>query len=169
MMHRHLIVPPESTVESLPSAAIVDLLERGELEDWRPIAAAIARDPFSAFAERVERLIDAYPMYGTSKLWRAWIEHRRALAQGARAALMATPSLAALRRALGITQAQLASRTGMSQSDLSKLERRGDMRLSTLQTYASGLGARLRIVFELGTKRFYLSSLNARAGRPGRR
>ena len=35
----------------------------------------------------------------------------------------------------------------MSQSDVSKLERRQDLRLSTLQAYARALGGRLQPVF----------------------
>lgn len=43
---------------------------------------------------------------------------------------------------------ELAERVGIAQSDLSKLERRGDVRVSTLEQYARGLGATLRLVFE---------------------
>ena len=56
-------------------------------------------------------------------------------------------SLASLRRQRGLTQAQVAVRLGMSQSDVSKLERRQDLRLSTLQAYARTLGGRLQPVF----------------------
>ena len=91
----------------------------------------------------VMHLIDAYPLYGTSALWRAWIDRCQARAQvGTRAA-----SLASLRRQRGLTQAQVAVRLGMSQSDVSKLERRHDLRLSTLQAYARALGGRLQPVF----------------------
>lgn len=82
MKHRHLEVQPGTPAERLPAAAVVDLLERGDLGDWRPIAAAIAKEPYGDFAERVLRLVDAYPMYGTSALWRAWIARRRELAEG---------------------------------------------------------------------------------------
>ena len=51
---------------------------------------------------------------------------------------------------MGLTQVELAKRIGMSQSDLSKLERRQDVRLSTLRAYAGGLGGCLRIVFHKG-------------------
>ncbi|MEW6752519.1 MAG: hypothetical protein AB1505_16255 [Candidatus Latescibacterota bacterium] len=82
MNHRHLHIPPGPAVEELSSAAIVDILERGDLEDWRPIAGAVARDPWGDFAGRVSRLLDAYPIYGTCALWRAWIGQRRARAGG---------------------------------------------------------------------------------------
>ena len=148
-MHRHLRYAADTPVEKRPAAAIIDTLERGDLDAWQPIAAAVARAPHGAFAEKVMRLLDAYPTYGTSPLWRAWIDRCRARAKGS-----LQPSgpmrLAALRRSLGLTQVELAGRIGMSQSDLSKLERRQDVRLSTLRAYAGGLGGRLRILFQRG-------------------
>jgi len=144
--HRHLDLSGETRVAKWPSAAIVDVLERGDLEAWRPIAAEIARDPHGPLADRVMRLVDAYPMYGTSPLWRAWIDRRRACGrhEGPAPAAM---DLATLRRDLDLTQVELAGRLGMSQSDLSKLERRRDVRLSTLRAFAEALGGRLRVVY----------------------
>ncbi|MGH8929222.1 MAG: helix-turn-helix domain-containing protein [Egibacteraceae bacterium] len=141
MIHRHVEYPPETPVTELPSAAIVDLLDRGDLDDWRPIAQAVARDPHGPFTQRVARLLDAYPMYGTSPLWRAWIERCQARAREA-----PTPmGLAEVRHRAGLSQAELAARMGISQSDLSKLERRQDMRVSTLRAYAEALGADLHL------------------------
>ena len=152
MIHRHLQVPPDTPVEDLPAAAIVDALERGDLDAWQPIAAAIARNPSGPLAEKVMRLVGAYPMYGTSPLWRSWIDGCRLRAEGARC--RTTPiGLSALRRRMGLTQVELADRAGMSQSDLSKLERRRDVRVSTLRTYLKALGGGLRILFEAGGAR----------------
>ncbi len=143
MNHRHLRIPAHTPAEELPSAALVDVLERGDLDDWRPIAAAIARKPFGELADRILELVDAHPMYGTSALWRAWIHRRRAMAEGP---IRPAADLAALRRAQGLTQHELARRRGMSQSDLSKLERRADVRLSTLRAHVEALGSRLHVV-----------------------
>ena len=140
MKHRHLEYPSGSPVEDLPAAVIADILQRGDLAHWRPIAAAVARDPDGPFARRVMRLLDAYPSYGTSPLWRAWIDRRRACGSGE------LVPLATLRRRLGLTQEELAARIGMSQSDLSKLERRRDVRVSTLRSYVEALGGRLRLL-----------------------
>ncbi len=155
MIHRHLAYPEGTPPERLPSAALVDILDRGDLDDWRPIAAAIARDPSGPLAQRVMRLVDAYPMYGTSALWRAWIDRRRARGDPEPRAEQAI-GLAALRRRFRLTQTALARRMGMSQSDLSKLERRPDIRLSTLRAYARALGGRVAPVFESGTERIEL-------------
>lgn len=143
MIHRHLDYPASSELDELPMAAIADLLERGDLDDWKPLAAAIARDPFGQVAERVARVIDSFPMYGTSALWRAYLERRGAAGDGYD--LNEPSRLAELRRNLGITQTELASRLRISQSDLSKLERRADWRLSTLRRYVTALGGDLRL------------------------
>ena len=152
MTHRHLDMPPDVPVERLPLVAIADTLERGDLQDWQPLARAIRRDPWGDLADAVTRLIDAYPQYGTSPLWRAWIDRCRARGPDPIAAPPVT--LAALRRGLGLTQAQVARRLRMTQSDVSKLERRENARLSTLQAYARALGGRLLVTFDDGeTKR----------------
>jgi DNA-binding XRE family transcriptional regulator len=142
--HRHLEYSP-GPPEEWPLAALVDVLQRGDLADWRPIAMAVARDPHGPLAARVLDLLAAYPAYGTSALWRAWIERRRAAAE---TALPAVPAgLAGLRRRMGLTQVEVARRIGISQSDLSKLERREDMRLSTLVAYTEAMGGRLRLLY----------------------
>ena len=148
MTHRHLDVPPALPAEQLPLVAIADILERGDLQDWQPLARAIRHDPWGGLARAVARLIDAYPRYGTSPLWRAWIDLCRAREQAPTAARPVT--LAALRRGLGLTQAQVARRLRMTQSDVSKLERRENARLSTLQAYARALGGRLLVTFDDG-------------------
>ena len=145
MKHRHLAYAPETPPQELPSAAIVDILERGDLREWRPIARRIAAEPRGDLAERVLRLLAAYPVYGTSTLWRGWIERCRARHDGM--LRNRHRDLAALRAEVGLTQAELAERLGMSQSDLSKLERRTDVKISTLRVHAEALGYRLIVAY----------------------
>lgn len=142
MIHRHLVYPEDAAVTALGDAALDDLLDRGDLRDWQPLAKAIAADPFGALADRVLRLCDANPRYGTSPLWRAWIAQRRDRRMPAPAPVL---SLGDLRRRVGLSQASLSARIGMSQSDLSKAERRSDWRVSTLEAILAGLGLRLRL------------------------
>jgi len=144
MIHRHL------DYEGVPAelrglAAIDDLLERGDFTEWRPLAKAIAVDPFGELAEHVLRLCDAHPMQGTSPLWRAWIAARRARAAG-RSDRLPPSTLRGLRQARRVTQQQLAKAIGMAQSDLSKAERRADPQLSTVRALVEGLGLELRLV-----------------------
>lgn len=77
MRYRHLDYPPGTPVEALGRAAIDDLLDRGDLRDWAPLARAIARDPRGELADTVLHLCAAHPMYGTSVLWSSWIGRLR--------------------------------------------------------------------------------------------
>jgi predicted XRE-type DNA-binding protein len=146
MRHRHLDVPAAIPPEELGLAALDDLLERGDLEEWKPVIAAVRRDPWGALAERILHLVDQHPMYGTSALWRSWIEAERGLAS--------TPAVGSALRQLrlrrGLTQAELAARLGMTQPEVSKLERRSDVRLSTLRSYVAGVGGRLDVTATFG-------------------
>jgi len=130
---------PEGTEpSSLPLAAIVDILERGNLTDWAPLAREIAAKPDGTLARALARLIDEFPMYGTSPLWRAFLDRQRA-------APSRRLTLAELRLRAGLTQVEVAERIGISQSDLSKLERRQDLRVSSLMSLVHVLGGKLRM------------------------
>ena len=65
-------------------------------------------------------------------------------------------TLGELRKSLGITQKQLAEIAKMSQSELSKTERRDDHLVSTLHRIVQALGGELEIVARFGDKRFRL-------------
>lgn len=54
-------------------------------------------------------------------------------------------SLEEFRRALDVTQVELAARLGVNQPAVSKLERSHDPRLSTMRNYLGALGASLRL------------------------
>jgi transcriptional regulator with XRE-family HTH domain len=58
--------------------------------------------------------------------------------------------LAAIRRAAGLTQIQLAAKLGVGQAQVSKIERQSDMLLGTLAAYLTALGAEAQIVVEVG-------------------
>lgn len=57
-----------------------------------------------------------------------------------------------LRRALEISQEDLAAELEVSQSAISQLERAGDLKLSTLRKYLEKLGARLELVAVFDTE-----------------
>lgn len=142
MIHRHLDIPEGTPVESLGAAAIDDLLDRGDLTDWVPLARAIAAEPGGRLADLVIHLCDAHPMYGTSLLWKSWIVGLRT----SPASDDDTPlSLSALRTSRGLTQTQVGRQLGISQSDVSKLERRRDVRVSTLSAVIQALGGTLKM------------------------
>lgn len=56
--------------------------------------------------------------------------------------------LRALRKALGLTQDQLARTLGIKQAGLSALEKRTDLFLSTLRNLITAMGGRLSLVAE---------------------
>lgn len=82
----------------------------------------------------------AAPLYSTEES-RTLIEECR---QEHRAEVFAY-RIGELRRELGIDQAELAKRLGMSQAGVSKLERSTDPKLSTLMKLAAALGASLHV------------------------
>jgi len=68
-------------------------------------------------------------------------------------------TLRALREASGKTQDEMAELTAMSQSQLSRFERRDDYLLSTLRRYVEALGGDIEIVAVLKGKRIKLRGL----------
>jgi transcriptional regulator with XRE-family HTH domain len=71
--------------------------------------------------------------------------------------------LAAIRRATGLTQTELAANLGVRQAQISKFERQGDMLISTLTSYLTALGVDAKIVVEVG-ERTVTYDLTARRG-----
>jgi transcriptional regulator with XRE-family HTH domain len=57
--------------------------------------------------------------------------------------------LAAIRRATGLTQIELAANLGVGQAQISKIERQADMLISTLASYLTALGVDAKIVIEV--------------------
>lgn len=136
LAHRHLDYDESVPVVERGLAALDDVLERGDLDDWRPIAAAIQGDPHGGLADAVLGLCRDHPMYGTSTLWRVWIERlRRGPA--------AVAGLGELRRRRGLRQVDVAERLGVDQSEVSRLESRLDARVSTVRGYVAATGGEL--------------------------
>jgi transcriptional regulator with XRE-family HTH domain len=69
---------------------------------------------------------------------------RQKIAQRVRETIAAMP-LEELRKARQMTQAKLAQSLGVNQGEVSKIEHRTDLYLSTLSEYVEALGGRLEI------------------------
>lgn len=80
---------------------------------------------------------------------------RRARSRRRAEELIANLRLREVRAACELTQEELAERLRIDQPNVSRLERRTDMRVSTLADYIAALGGRLEIlaVFPEGTVR----------------
>lgn len=61
-------------------------------------------------------------------------------------------SLREMREALGLTQSEVADRLNKSQGELSKLERRKDVHLSTLRSYVAAMGGEMEVVIRFETR-----------------
>lgn len=81
-------------------------------------------------------------------------DSRRRIAEGVREAVEGMP-LAKLREARSLTQTALSSSMGVSQSEVSKREKRTDTYVSTLAGYVEAMGGKLEIraVFPQGQVR----------------
>ena len=60
--------------------------------------------------------------------------------------------LAAIRRAAGLTQTELAANLGVGQAQVSKIERQNDMLVSTLASYLTALSVDGKIVVRMGVQ-----------------
>ena len=61
-------------------------------------------------------------------------------------------TLQELRKAVGLTQADVSQELGLPQSNVSRLEKGSDMLLSTLRQYIEAVGGTLNIIVELPDK-----------------
>lgn len=143
MIHRHLDYQPTTTLIERGRAALDDLLDRGDLDDWAPLAKAVAADAEGPLTAAVLDICRAHPMYGTSSLWESWIRGLRQSRPSSERRARGGSSLAELRARRGLRQVDVAERLGTSQPDVSKTESRGDLRLSTLRSYVEATGGRL--------------------------
>jgi DNA-binding XRE family transcriptional regulator len=53
-----------------------------------------------------------------------------------------------LRKALSLTQASMAKTLGIRQESVSRIEKRSDLLISTLESYVNAMGGKLRLVAE---------------------
>ena len=94
-------------------------------------------------------------------------ERRRWVEQRAEALAAEEMSLRQLRRAVRQTQVEVAQRLGVNQENVSRLERRDDLLLSTLSKYVGAMGGKLSLVAEFPDRPpVLLSGLGPAEGAP---
>ncbi len=79
--------------------------------------------------------------------------------------LVTAHNLRELRAFAGRTQEDVSARTGFKQTNVSRLEKRADMKLSTLRDYVESLGGTLKIVADVAGKKVDLSGIAERSRR----
>jgi transcriptional regulator with XRE-family HTH domain len=72
--------------------------------------------------------------------------------------------LAELREARGATQVEVSEVLGVSQANISQLERRDDLYLSTLQGYVEALGGKLVLLAVFPDQTIEVAALNGARG-----
>lgn len=89
-------------------------------------------------------------------------ERRKAIERRAAELIDEEMSLQQLRKALDLTQVEMAKRLGVGQDTVSRYEQRTDMLLSTLQSYLRAMGGELTIQAEFPNRRpIKISNLEA--------
>jgi DNA-binding transcriptional regulator YiaG len=98
--------------------------DTGEFRDWADVRAELLADPDTAAAyDQAATDLEQYEAH-------------------------ATASLAQLRKARALTQVQMSRAMGISQGEVSRIERQADLLLSTLASYITAIGGRLVIGIE---------------------
>jgi DNA-binding Xre family transcriptional regulator len=80
----------------------------------------------------------------------------RVLGRGLRAGVPQRISLRALRVALGVTQVDIAEAAGVDQAEVSRMEQRSDVKLSTLDRYVKALGGTVEVHVVVNGRKFVL-------------
>lgn len=81
-----------------------------------------------------------------SELTKGWDPNRKARVKAKADAMQREMTLSEVRKAFGVAQATLAETLGISQGEVSRLERRPDVYISTLRRYVSAMKGELKIV-----------------------
>ncbi len=115
---RNVDVSPDDPVSKWPLEAIQTALERGDLEHWRRLGAAIAADPWGPVTRGVEEVLAYSRPYGVAEAMERAISRARKAAETAEREAVSA-EVETLVKASGLSRAEFASRIGTSTSRLS--------------------------------------------------
>lgn len=115
---RNVDASPEDDVRTWPYEALVTVIDRGLVPDWRPVFAEIRRSPWGPVARRVERYLSYRDPDGVSALFGLAVERARADVEKAARAEVAARVRAAVELS-GLSRAAFAELVGTSPSRLS--------------------------------------------------
>ncbi|MGF1647053.1 MAG: hypothetical protein ACFCVF_09060 [Kineosporiaceae bacterium] len=80
---RNLTTDPASPVADWPTEAVLTALERGDLADWRRLAAEIRREPWGRTARQVEEVLSHTRPYGVAEAMEEVVARARARSEQA--------------------------------------------------------------------------------------
>lgn len=115
---RNVEASPTDEVHTWPYEALVIVIDRGLVSDWKPVFTELRRSPWGRVARRVERYLSYREPDGVNTLFALAIEHARADAHRADRAEVAARLRAAVSGS-GLTNAAFAELVGTSASRLS--------------------------------------------------
>ncbi len=84
----------------------------------------------------------------TERLDQLPLARRKKVAQRAKALIAEEMSLQDLRKARKQTQVRVAKKLGINQENVSRIEKRSDLLISTLSSYVEAMGGKLSLVAE---------------------
>ena len=140
---RNVDAHPDDPVASWPTEAIETALARGDLDDWRRIAAEVRRDPWGRTARQVEEVLGHTRPYGVAELMEALLDRCRAEREAEERTTVAAEIRAAVEES-GLTMREFASRVGTSGSRLSTYAGGGVTPSATMLLRIRRLAARTR-------------------------
>lgn len=115
---RNVDASPKDDVHTWPYEALVTVMDRGLVSDWRPVFAEMRRSPWGRVARRVEQYLSYRERDGVSTLFALAIERARADTDQADRSEVANRVRAAVSRS-GLTNREFAKLVGTSASRLS--------------------------------------------------
>lgn len=115
---RNVDASPDEAVEAWPLEAIQTTLERGSLEHWRRLAAAVKTQPWGPVARDLEEVLTYSRPYGVAKAMERVIERARLNAEAAERDAVAA-EVKRLIEDSALSRQEFASRIGTSTSRLS--------------------------------------------------
>jgi transcriptional regulator with XRE-family HTH domain len=92
-----------------------------------------------------------------SEIRRPVTPESRARIDTIKGAMATAERLAGIRATRGLTQVEVAQRLGKTQGNVSEIERRDDLYLSTLRDYIAAIGGRLELAAVFGDERWPLT------------
>lgn len=118
---RNVDVEPDAGPDAWPFEAILEVVERGVLSDWRRLAATIRANPWGPCARAVEKIVSWHENYGVDRLFEAIIARARDDADAASRRDYGQ-RIRAVRTSLGMTMREFAPLIGTSPARLASYE-----------------------------------------------